>query len=132
MTITIDFYYDRVYDTSAWEYIKYDTILDAYRAVDSAAYQYLTLNNGDIDVTVVRLTLTEGGEYDMDGVTNGVIVDPSGPAIPIQPTSPSPVTTSSPSTPNTGFGAAVYASLYSAAFVVTAGYVLRKLANAEA
>lgn len=133
VTVTIDFYYDKVYDTSAWEYIKYDTILDEYRVVDSAAYQYLTLNNGDTDVTVVRLTLTEGGEYDMDGETNGMVVDPSSPTFPIETTTASKVNNPAASnTPNTGFGTAVYASLYSAAFVVTVGYILRKLAKAEA
>lgn len=80
-TMVIDFYYDKVYDTSLWEYVKYDTLTNSYVVMDASAYEYLTINNGTKDVTVVRTTLTDGGIYDMDGVANGEIVDPSGPSV---------------------------------------------------
>lgn len=100
-TLVIDFYYDRIYDTSDWNYIKYNTTKGLYEEMNTSAYEYLTLSNGVIDVTVVRLTLTDGGVYDMDGVANGEIVDPSGPSV------LSTVTYSTydklPTVPNTGY-----------------------------
>lgn len=74
-------------------------------------YKYDSIDEALIDVTSsisisgnsVTLTLTDGSIGDMDGVINGVIIDPSGPAFSSSPTptpSPSPTPTPTP-TPTT-------------------------------
>ncbi len=50
-------------------------------------------NNGD---NVLTLTITDGGLGDADGLANGTIVDPGGPAIPVSPGLPAPRASASP------------------------------------
>jgi hypothetical protein len=49
-------------------------------------------NNGDY---ILTLTLTDGGLGDADGITDGTIVDPGGPAVAIESLTPSPSRASS-------------------------------------
>jgi len=50
-------------------------------------------NDGD---NVLTLTITDGGLGDADGLANGTIVDPGGPAIPVLPGLPAPRASASP------------------------------------
>jgi hypothetical protein len=50
-------------------------------------------NDGD---NVLTLTITDGGLGDADGIANGTIVDPGGPAIPVSPGLPAPRASASP------------------------------------
>lgn len=54
---------------------------NVYREFDLANISIETINN--TTVGVATLTLTDGGPGDYDGIVNGVIYDPGGPALPI-------------------------------------------------
>jgi hypothetical protein len=53
----------------------------SYREFDN--FTYSTEIIGGNRVAVATLTLTDGGPGDYDGIVNGVIYDPGGPALPI-------------------------------------------------
>ncbi len=79
-TTTVVYYWDKEYDTSRWHYRKY--IANKHKFVDfSDKVTYGTAKVGDKVVTTVTFQLTDGGEYDSDGVVNGIIVDPAGPVM---------------------------------------------------
>lgn len=46
---------------------------------DQVTYDTTTVNG--VLVTRVTFQITDGGQYDVDGIANGTIVDPAGPAI---------------------------------------------------
>jgi len=78
-TATITHYWDELYDTSKWKYRKY--LGDDKGYIDfNDQVTYGTANVGDKTVTTVTFTITDGGKYDTDGVANGIIEDPVGPA----------------------------------------------------
>lgn len=78
---------DEAYDTSLWRYVKYDPKTGSYIDVTeelSVEFVSHSLYNGEetgSTVTKIRYRITDGGIYDDDGLANGVIVDPSGPAL---------------------------------------------------
>lgn len=74
---TIVVYYDTEYDTSDWVVRKF--VNGEYATVESAVFSTATV--GADTVTVLTYELTDGGELDDDGLANGVIVDPVGPAV---------------------------------------------------
>lgn len=91
-TAVLDIIYDKAYNTSCWEWVKFNTITNNYMVIPVGAnLSYRTDSNGR---TVAQLSLLDGGIYDMDGEINGQIVDPSGPA----PIANCPATTT-PTTP---------------------------------
>ena len=88
----LDIIYDKTYNTSCWDWVKFNTITNNYMVIPVGAnLSYRTDSNGR---TVAQLSLLDGGIYDMDGEINGQIVDPSGPA----PIANCPATTT-PTTP---------------------------------
>lgn len=78
-TVTVEVYYDQAYDTSAWSFMKYNASDDTYTDISSIV-TYSTATIGGADVTKATYELTDGGPNDEDGVANGTIVDPAGPA----------------------------------------------------
>jgi hypothetical protein len=90
-TATITQYY---YDLSDNNLVarKYNSATNTYSQIPGATISQVTID-GHI-VTKVTYQITDGGPLDEDGIANGIIVDPSGPAI----------TTSNVVAPITGFG----------------------------
>lgn len=74
---TVKIYYDKVYDTSNWVIRKF--LNGGYSNVPGAVLGTATV--GSTQVTTLTYTVTDGGELDDDGLVNGVIVDPAGPAV---------------------------------------------------
>jgi len=79
-TVEIQIYLDRVYNTNEWIYRKYDDINQIYTDISSIV-TYTTEMVWTTPVTVINYSITDGWIYDEDGLVNGVIVDPSGPAV---------------------------------------------------
>lgn len=77
-TTSVTQYY---YDDSNENYTlqKYNPSTDIYSTVTNASISHEDIDNSP--VTVVNYQVTDGGEYDTDGLTDGVIVDPVGLAI---------------------------------------------------
>ncbi len=86
---TVTIYYDQDYDTSEWVARKY--INGAYTTIQDAVFVIETI--GGTPVTTLIYELVDGGPLDADGVVNGVIVDPVGPAVPVAQESVSQRTT---------------------------------------
>ena len=61
-------------------YRKHNEITDTYTDISSVV-TYTIETVGTIPVTVINYSVTDGGVNDDDGIANGVIIDPSGPAI---------------------------------------------------
>jgi hypothetical protein len=76
----VTFYYDAKYDTAKWKYKKYDNNGNIYFDITDMV-TYGTANVNGKAVTTVSYTITDGGAIDTDGITNGIIEDPAGPAI---------------------------------------------------
>ncbi len=75
-------YYWQEYDTSAWQWRKYSASWSVYSDI-SGIVTYGTGSLGGTTVTTASFTVTDGDPLtDEDGVADGVINDPSGPAIP--------------------------------------------------
>lgn len=79
-TETVTVYFDQQYDTSSWVYMKYDSYDSSYTDMSSIV-TYNTAVVGGQTVTTATYALTDGGPYDEDGIANGTIVDPAGPAV---------------------------------------------------
>jgi len=79
-TADIQIYLDRIYNTDSWIYRKFDTVSEEYTDISSIV-TYTVEILGTTPVTVVNYSITDGGVYDEDGIANGIIVDPSGPAV---------------------------------------------------
>lgn len=80
-TSNVVVYYDKIYDTSQWTYMKYNASNGTYLNMNSIV-TYGTAFVGGTNVTTASYSLVDGGIYDEDGVANGVIVDPAGPSMP--------------------------------------------------
>jgi hypothetical protein len=76
----VTFFYDKVYDVSKWEYVKFDETQNIYRTLASPAAVFGVASNGLNDVTTVKLTIVDGTEDD-DNLNSGTVSDPSGPAV---------------------------------------------------
>ncbi len=96
----IKIFYDKVYDTSAWKFRKFDTTGKVYSDITSLA-SFTTETVGAKQVTAVSYTVTDGSATtDTDGLLNGVIHDPAGPAVLVQDTvSPTPAPLAATGTP---------------------------------
>ena len=75
-TETVTLFLDQQYDSTTWEWRKLNT---TYSAVSDVTYGTGVV--GSNTVTTVTYTITDGGTNDIDGVANGVIVDPTGPGV---------------------------------------------------
>jgi len=82
-TETITLLLDREYseaERNSWVWRKYDgTTYDSLPP--SASLNYGTTSVGSFDVTTVSYQITDGGVLDTDGIANGTITDPIGPAV---------------------------------------------------
>ena len=78
-TVNVSVLFDKVYDTSKFSYRKYNTTTKQWLNLTTfVAYSTVTVNSKN--VTKAEFTLKDGGTGDEDGVENGIIQDPSGPA----------------------------------------------------
>ncbi|HRI05984.1 MAG TPA: putative Ig domain-containing protein [Candidatus Dojkabacteria bacterium] len=89
-TTVTQYYYEEDLEVDQIVIRKYNPILREYYIVNDANLQ--VQNIGGRNVIVAEFEITDGGAYDSDGVTNSVIIDPSGIAV------------NSAQTPNTGIG----------------------------
>lgn len=78
-TVTFSMYLDKVYDTSRWVYRKYLPSTGYIDFSNQVTYDTTTING--TQVTRITFQITDGGQYDVDGLANGTIVDPAGPAV---------------------------------------------------
>ncbi|NOY61632.1 MAG: hypothetical protein GXP10_00520 [Gammaproteobacteria bacterium] len=76
-TVVVTFYFPEKLDLQL-RWVKYDTATQQISILSSAEYGEKT----------IKVTLTDGGDGDSDGVINGVIVDPGGPLRPTVTPSP--------------------------------------------
>jgi|GEM_PF-3277511 len=90
-------------------------INDAYQTIPSANISHSVI--GGQNVLIVSYSVTDGGSLDADGLANGTIVDPAGPAF-IVTAAPGNIDTGGAGAPNTGL---LPASLWPAVTAVTAG-----------
>ena len=79
-TAEVTFFYDKLYDVSNWEYVKFDETQNIYRTLASPAAVFSIANNGVSDVTAVKLVIVDGTEDD-DNLNSGTVADPSGPSV---------------------------------------------------
>jgi len=118
----------------------------SYQTVSGAAMTSVTV--GGVPALRVSYQVTDGGPLDDDGLANGVIVDPAGPAVIAAAPSPSPTPTPSPvvlaavstptptaTVPSTGLPpanmAAYFAAIIAAAAVIIAQLALQSRATRE-
>ena len=113
----VTIYYDQEYDTSDWVFMKYSDATETYTDISSIV-TYGTQDVGGTTVTTVTYSLTDGGDYDEDGIANGTIVDPTGPSFVAGATDPS--------APDTGFAAHTNPALISALLLVVSGTLTLK------
>ena len=74
-------YYGQEYDTSNWEWRKFDSLGNAYSDISSLV-TYATSTLGTTTVTTASFTVTDGDPLtDEDGTADRFINDPSGPAV---------------------------------------------------
>ena len=78
-SVEVTVFYDDDYDTSSWLFRKFDDRQRSYRDISSIA-TFGDATVGGTTVTTVTYSLTDGGANDVDGLANGTIVDPAGPA----------------------------------------------------
>lgn len=77
-TATVEFYFDKVYDTTNWKWRKFDntSYFDLTNFIS-----FSTKSVKGTNVTVGKISITDGGLGDQDKAANGTITDPSGPAM---------------------------------------------------
>jgi hypothetical protein len=116
---------DKQYDTSKWVYRKYNSVTNQYRDV-SSAITYGTRTVGGVTVTTIRFNAVDGGAMDEDGIANGQITDPNGPAI--SSVLPTPIANAAGGLANTGSNLLAYSLLPLLAFG-TVVFVSKKRKN---
>lgn len=79
-SVAVTYYWDKVYDVSKWTYRKFNAATNKYIDFNSQV-TYGTAVIGGTTVTTVSYSVTDGGQYDGDGVANGEILDPIGPTV---------------------------------------------------
>jgi len=100
-TTTVTQYYFGDYDAAQYTARKYNSNTKTYTTIPGATIANVTI--GGEKALKITYSITDGGSLDADGMVNGTIVDPAGPAI--KYTAPND-TASTPGTPNTGHGVA--------------------------
>jgi len=84
----VTIYYSEQYDTSTWSYKKFDGNGNVYSDITDlvtfGTHTYTTGPETGTTVTTVSFTVTDGDpRTDEDGIADGIINDPSGPAVPV-------------------------------------------------
>jgi len=104
-TATVTQYFFGDYDVSEVVARKYNETTKTYQTIPGAIITNVTIG-GEHALKIVY-DITDGDDLDQDGVVNGTIVDPSGPAL-LVPVSAAPVSssnnTTTTGTPDTGAG----------------------------
>jgi len=75
-TAHIKIFYDKAYDTTTWKARKF--VKGSFIDIPGAVFG--TADVGSTKVTTLSYDVTDGGILDSDGLTDGVIIDPAGPA----------------------------------------------------
>ena len=78
-TANITQYFDKLYDTNTWTYRKYLPGTGFIDFTNQITYGTAVVNG--ITVTTVSFSITDGSQYDTDGLLDGNISDPLGPAV---------------------------------------------------
>lgn len=89
-TANVTLYYYGSYNPSDFVLRKYNPSTGAYTTLTNATFSTQTI--GGQSVLLAQYSITDGGEFDQDGVANGIIVDPVG------------IAKTATISPNTGFG----------------------------
>jgi hypothetical protein len=90
-TVAVTIIYDKQYTRPTLRY--YNDTTNSYSTITGAVLGSVTI--GGATRTTVTYSVTDGGTYDSDGLSNGIIVDPVGLAVLV-----------APAPPDTGFGVA--------------------------
>jgi hypothetical protein len=75
-SVPVTIIYDKQYDTAGAVLRQYNPTTNSYSTVAGAVFGVRTI--GGIVKSTVTYTITDGGTYDTDGTTDGVITDPVG------------------------------------------------------
>ena len=75
-TVPVTIIYDKVYNVSSSALRFFDSTTSTYSTVSGAVFGTTTI--GGIQKTTVTYSIADGGPFDSDGLSNGVIVDPVG------------------------------------------------------
>ena len=103
-TVPVTIIYDKQYDTSKAVLRHFNSTTNTFSTILGATFATRTV--GGVVKSTVSYSITDGGSYDSDGLSNGVIVDPVIPAI------------SSIGAPKTGLGRAENVNANSAIYVL--------------
>lgn len=76
-TATVKQYYYSDINESLVQFRKH--INDEFVLMENAEAENIIIDG--LDVLVITFQITDGGEFDVDGIENGIIIDPSGPAL---------------------------------------------------
>lgn len=117
-TATVTQYFFGSHDVSTLVARKYDSVTKTYSTIPGATITAVTIG-GEAAVRIVY-PITDGGMLDEDGVANGTIVDPAGPAV-LAAAVTAPGTTAAAGAPDTGLQASSSFVAYAAA---AAGLIL--------
>ena len=79
-TAKVVIYYDKKYKSKDWKYRKYHIGNQAYSDI-TGQVEFATTKVHGKTVTTISYSIVDGGPLDADGVANGIIHDPAGPAI---------------------------------------------------
>ena len=86
-SVSVSIIYDKVYSGSVLRF--YNPVTHSYSSVPGVVYSTITV--GGVTKTIATYNITDGSALDIDGISNGIIVDPVQLAVAITP-------------PNTGIG----------------------------
>ena len=101
-TTTFKAYYYNADTTKTYSLRKYNPNTNTYTTIDNASFNIETIDNQS--VLTASYTITDGSSLDTDGLVNGSIVDPAGPALAstVITSTNNTNNTNTPTAPNTG------------------------------
>ena len=105
-------YYYSADTTKNYSLRKYNPNTNTYTTIDNATFTTETIANQS--VLTASYTITDGSSLDTDGLVNGIIVDPAGPALASTTTN----STNTPGAPNTGVGSSTNNQTLLTAFII--------------
>jgi hypothetical protein len=108
-TAIVTQYYYGNYDASQFVARKYDPVSKTYTDIPGATVTNVTI--GGQTALKITYSITDGGPLDADGVANGTIVDPAGPAVKSAATTTASAAAASSTLTDTGINLAVSTSI---------------------
>ena len=120
-TVPVTIIYDKLYDTSKAVLRHFNNVTNTYSTIQGAVFGTRTV--GGVVKSIVSYDITDGGSFDTDGLSNGVIVDPVVPSV---------LAVTSIGSPNTGLGRVNTTSTIVGTFVlgifslITAGFGFKR------